>query len=213
MTVLLNPDCELIDGAPAALAAIAAAAPRALHVPRLLDADGSTQRSVHPLPGTLGAFLPAAIHPPLLPSGLRERAEPHRAASARSVGWAIAACVAAETGLLRELGPFDPGIHLFAEDMDLGLRARALGIPTVLHPALALRHAGGHSTLRDGEPFALLARQRRAVVQARLGARAAARDDAAQALTFATRLAVKRALGRPAGRERAQLSALAAARR
>ena len=214
VTVLLNPDCELVDDASLpALATAAAGSPRALHAPRLLNADGSAQRSAHPLPGTAGAFLPALVHPPLLPGPLRVRAEPHRAAAARTVGWAIAACLAADTGLLRALGPFDPAIHLFAEDMELGLRARGQGVPTVLHPALRVRHAGGHSTLREGEPYELLARQRRAVVRARRGPRAAALDDAAQALTFGTRLAAKRALGRPAGRERAQLAALAAARR
>jgi len=213
VTVLINPDCELVDaGSLPALVAAAAAAPRALHVPRLLNTDGSPQRSAHPLPGTVGALLPALVHPPLLPGPLRVRAEPHRAEAPRTVGWAIAACLAADTALLRELGPFDPAIHLFAEDMDLGLRARERGVPTVLHPALRIRHAGGHSTLRDGEPFALLARQRRVVVRARRGRPAAVLDDAAQALTFGMRLAAKRALGRPAARERAQLAALAAAR-
>ena len=79
VTVLLNPDCELLDGSLAALAALARAHPRALHAPRLLNADGSVQRSAHPLPGTRGALLPALVHPPLLPRALRERAEPHRA--------------------------------------------------------------------------------------------------------------------------------------
>ena len=57
------------------------------------------------------------------------RAEPHRADKPRTVGWAIAAVLAARTDTLRALGPFDPRIHLFAEDMDLCLRARAAGHP------------------------------------------------------------------------------------
>jgi len=43
--------------------------------------------------------------------------------------------------------------------------------------------------------------------------RAAARDDALQALTFANRAALKRLLGRPAVREREQLAAVRRARR
>jgi N-acetylglucosaminyl-diphospho-decaprenol L-rhamnosyltransferase len=213
VTVLLNPDCELLDGSLAALAALARARPRALHAPRLLNPDGSVQRSVHPLPGTAGALLPALVHPPLLPRPLRDRAEPHRAGAARTVGWAIAACLVAATVTLRELGPFDPAVHLFAEDMELGLRARAAGIPTVLHPQLRLRHAGGHATLRSGEPLELLARRRREAIAAVLGPRALALDDLAQALTFATRTAGHTLLGGDAARPRAQLGALRRARR
>jgi N-acetylglucosaminyl-diphospho-decaprenol L-rhamnosyltransferase len=213
VTVLLNPDCELIDGSLSALAAIASAYPRALHAPRLLNADGSVQRSAHPLPGTIGALAGAVLHPPLTPRAIRDRLEPYRAERSRTVGWTIAACLAAATDTLRELGPFDPAVHLFAEDMDLCLRARADGIPTVLHPALRIRHTGGHATLREGEPLDVLAARRRAVVGETLGRRALALDDAAQALTFASRAAGHALLGGDAGRPARQFAALARARR
>ena len=208
VTVLLNPDCELLDGSLARLAE--RARDGRLWVPRLLNADGSVQRSAHPLPGTVGALVPALVHPPLLPGELRLRAEPYRAERPRSVGWAIAACVAARTDVLRRLGPFDPRQFLFFEDMDLCLRARAAGVPTVLDPSVRVRHLGGHATRAAyaGEPHELLARRRREVVAANLGARAAALDDLAQALTFATRAAARRAGGREADRERAQLASL-----
>ncbi len=215
VTVLLNPDCEALDDGLARLAAIARAGAPALHAPRLLNPDGSLQRSAHPLPGTPGAYLPALVHPPLLPRALRERVEPYRARRARTVGWAIAACLAARTPVLRALGPFDPALHLYAEDLDLCLRARAGGIPTIYHPDLALRHVGGHATSAafGGEPHDRLARTRREVLHRHLGSRALARDDRQQALTFATRIAARRLLGRDAGRERAQRAALNAARR
>jgi GT2 family glycosyltransferase len=208
VTVLLNPDCELIDGSLAALAALARAHRDALHAPRLLNPDGTVQRSAHALPGTPGTLISALVHPPLLPRELRERAEPHRAGAARTVGWAIAACLAAHTATLRRLGPFDPAVHLFAEDMELGLRARAAGIPTVLHPQLRVRHAGGHATLRGGEPYELLARRRREAIGRTLGPRALVLDDVAQAVTFATRAAGHAVLGGDADRPRAQLAAL-----
>jgi GT2 family glycosyltransferase len=210
VTVLLNPDCELLDGSLARLAAAAATGPDRLWVPRLLEADGTLQRSAHPLPGTFGALLAALVHPPALPRALRDRAEPFRAERPRTVGWAIAACVAARTDVLRRLGPFDPRQFLFFEDMDLCLRARAAGIPTVFDPSVRLRHLGGHSTRRAyaGEPHELLARRRREVVLAGRGRAARGLDDAAQALTFASRAAARRALGREAGRERAQLAAI-----
>jgi N-acetylglucosaminyl-diphospho-decaprenol L-rhamnosyltransferase len=208
VTVLMNPDCELLDGSLATLVQLAGTHKHALHVPRLLSADGSIQRSAHPLPGTLGAVAGAALHPPLLPAAARERLEPFRAERARTVGWAIAACLAGSTSALRRLGPFDPTVHLFGEDMDLCLRARAAGMPTVLHPQLRLRNAGGHSTLRAGEPFDLLARRRRAVVAAARGPLALALDDLAQGITFASRAAGHALLGGDARRPRRQLAAL-----
>ena len=212
VTVLLNPDCELLDGSLALLAARAAGGE--LLVPRLLNPDGSIQRSAYPLPGTVGALLPAIVHPPILPEPLLERVEPFRSERARSVGWAIAACVAASTETLRRLGPFDPGQFMFYEDMDLCLRARAAGIPTVFEPAVSIRHVGGHSTrpVYDGDPHDLLAQRRREVVGANRGSTALALDDLAQALTFGTRAAGRLVLGRDADRERAQLSAVLRAR-
>ena len=187
VTVLLNPDTEDIRGDIARLARRAHAP--GLHAPRLLNADGSVQRSAHPLPGTYGAFLPALL--PFAPV----RAEPYRAERPRTVGWAVAACLAARTELLR----FDPGIHMWAEDMDLCLRARNAGIRTYLHTDLVVRHTGRHSV--DTEPFEALARNRREVIERNLGRTARRRDDAAQLLTFAAR-----AWKGP--RERAQLKAL-----
>jgi GT2 family glycosyltransferase len=208
VTVLLNPDCELLDGSLATLAGIAGAHPPALHAPRLLNADGSVQRSAHPLPGTPGSLLPTLVHPPLLPRPLRDRVEPYRATAPRTVGWAVAACLAAPTATLRRLGPFDPEVHLFGEDMELGLRARAAGIPTVLHPQLTIRHAGGHATLRGGEAFEAVARRRREAIAATRGRRALTIDDLGQALTFATRAAGHTVLGGDADRPRRQLAAL-----
>ena len=203
VTALLNPDCELPDDSLAELATRAAAAD-ALLVPRLLNPDGSPQRSAHPLPGRPAALLRAVLPGPVLP-------QPHLAHRTRAVGWAIAACLVARTELLRRLGPFDPDTFLFYEDLDLCLRARQAGVPTMLHPGIRVRHLGGRSTARQfgGEPFDLQARRRREVVGSRLGPRALRYDDGAQALTFGLRAAV----GRERGRNMAALRALRAARR
>jgi N-acetylglucosaminyl-diphospho-decaprenol L-rhamnosyltransferase len=202
VTALLNPDCELLDGSLAELAARAATTD-ALLVPRLLDPDGSPQRSAHPLPGRPASLLRAVLPGPALP-------QPHRARRTRAVGWAIAACLVARTELLQRLGPFDPDAFLFYEDLDLCLRAREAGVPTVLHPDVRVRHLGGRSTERafGAEPFELQARRRREVVGARLGRGALRVDDAAQALTFGLRAAV----GRDRRRSVAALNALRAAR-
>jgi hypothetical protein len=59
-----------------------------------------------------------------------------------------------------------------------------------------------------GEPLDRVARTRHEVVHRRLGARAAATDDAILALTYLSRIVAKAALGRDHERERRQLSAL-----
>ena len=212
VAVLLNPDIELRDDGLERLAARAHARD-ALFAPRLLNADGSLQRSAHPRPGTVAGLLPALVHPRLLPRGLREHADPWRAGTPREVGWVIAAALAARTATLRALGPFDASAFLFYEDLDLCLRARARGVPTILDPGVALVHRGGHSTgaYFGGEPLLLHAQRRREVIAADLGPRALRLDDAAQALTFATRALVKGP--RRGRRERAQLHALRRARR
>lgn len=204
VTVLLNPDCLLLDAGLARLAALAAARD-VLLAPRLLNSDGTLQRSAHDLPGTRRAYVAALVPPRALPRRPRERLEPFRATAPREVGWAIGACLAARTALLRRLGPFDPEQFLYAEDLDLCLRARVAGIPTELQPGVALVHRGGHAS--PAEPFAVKARRRRDVVAANLGAAALRRDDRAQALTFALRAAA----GRERARNRAQLAALRAA--
>lgn len=166
VTALLNPDIELRDGGIQALAAAARAAD-ALHVPRLLNTDGSRQDSVHPLPGSVAGLLGAVT-----PGPLRRRIGEARP------GWAIAAAVVARTSTLRALGPFDPATFLFYEDLDLFLRARDAGVPLVRHAGVALTHAGGHSTGR--EDVALQVSRRREVVRKRLGSRALAQDDLSQ---------------------------------
>jgi GT2 family glycosyltransferase len=213
VTVLLNPDVELLDPGLIELVRRAEGV-EALLAPRLLDADGMPQDSAHPRPGTVEALLPAVFPRSVLPRPLRHRYEPWRRTTVRTVGWVIAAALVARTDVLRRLGPFDPNAFLFYEDMDLCLRASDAGVPTVLVPQVALRHRTGGSTRRAFADDALepRARRRREVV-ARGGRGALLLDDAAQALTFSTRAAGRGLLRRGGGRERAQLRALAAARR
>lgn len=194
VVALLNPDVELLDDGLLALATAARAAD-ALHAPRLLNADGSAQDSAHPRPGSARDLARAVTPGPM-----------RRAIGERSVAWAIAAALVARRATLERLGPFDPAAFLFYEDLDLGLRAGAAGVPTVLHRDVRLRHAGAHSTgpAYGGEPLDLLVARRRAVVEARLGRAARRRDAAIQVLEHGVRAL------RP--RDRAHVRAILAAR-
>jgi GT2 family glycosyltransferase len=209
VTAFVNPDVELLDDGLSRLANSAAAG-GFLVAPRLLGADGSIQDSAHPLPGRPGALLAALVPRRLLPT----RYEPWRSESPRQVGWTVAACILGRTDELRALGPFDPEACLFYEDMELCLRARRAGMPTILRPDVSVRHLGGTSTgraLAQDRDLELRARRRRDVV-AQGGRLRLALDDLSEALTFATRGAAKALVGR--GQiERARLRALMRARR
>jgi GT2 family glycosyltransferase/glycosyltransferase involved in cell wall biosynthesis len=217
ITILINPDAELVDGSLALLAAellVPDAEPRLL-APLVLSPDGSRQETAHLDPSSqlhwLKALLPAAA----LPGPLRPLVEPWRSSRARPVGWAVGACLVAPTGTLRTLGPFDERIFLFAEDMDLGLRATEAGIQTVFRPDARVVHLDAHSTepAFDGEPFELLARQRRAVIGEHRGDEAARRDDRIWQLTLLNRIVLKSLTLRSSARERRQLAALRRVRR
>jgi GT2 family glycosyltransferase/glycosyltransferase involved in cell wall biosynthesis len=214
--VVLNPDVELVDESLAALGAEAlrAGAPERLLAPLVLRPDGARQDSVHAEPVSPASALTALVPPAALPGPVRRRVQPWRAAGPRPVAWAVGCCLAARTATLARLGPFDERIFLYAEDLELGLRARDAGVATWWWPAARVVHHEAHASRRafGGEPFELLARQRRAVVGERRGARAARADDLLQLTTFAGRVALKRALRRPAERERRQLAALLRAR-
>jgi len=209
VTAFVNPDVELLDEGLARLAGDAAAG-GALLAPRLLNADGSVQDSAHPLPGRLETLLPALLPRRLLPA----RFEPWRSERAREVGWAVAACILGRTDELRAVGPFDADAFLFYEDMELCLRARRAGMPTILRPDVAVRHLGGASTgraLAEERDLDLRARRRREVM-AQEGRLPLAVDDLSEGITFAVRGAAKALVGR--GQiERRRLRALLRARR
>ncbi len=211
VTALLNPDVELIDDSLLRLAESALAPPARLLAPRVLYPDGTRQDTVHPLPTGPADLLRAVVPPAALPSPFAVPLAPWRARKARAVGWAVGCALLARTELLQALGPFDERIFLYGEDLDLGLRAAARGVETWFCPQARVVHHRAHTSMRAfaGEPFALLAQTRRAAIAECLGTGRAWIDDGAQAFTYLSRGAIKRALGRPALRERRQLQALA----
>jgi len=217
VTALINPDVELIDSSLDTLAKelISDGSPEQLLSPALIHSDGQLQDAVHPLPGTRAEVLRAAIPATALPQQLAAVAEPHRSTTPTKVGWAVAACLLGPTETLRQLGPFDPAVHLYAEDLDLCLRAAEAGIETWYRPDARVIHREAHSSTKvyGGEPSLLLAERRRKVIGERLGSDTLRRDDRIQLMTNANRLVLKRLLLRPAALERARIAAIRRAKR
>jgi N-acetylglucosaminyl-diphospho-decaprenol L-rhamnosyltransferase len=217
VTALLNPDVELLDDSLLALAEEAARgdAPERLLAPRVVGSDGRSQDSVHPGPGSAAAIAGSMLPFTRLPARAAAPMAPWRASAPRRVGWAVGSAIVARTATLRRLGPFDERIFLYGEDLELGLRAGDAGIETWFWPSARVLHHGAHATSAafGEEPVELLARARREAIALQRGRARVLVDDLVQAVTFATRIAGRRALGRPAAREHRQLRALLAARR
>lgn len=133
VSVLINPDTYLIDSSLASLCEIAAHE-RALFGPRVLNVDGTPQPSASAAPGSIASSLGLLLPAKVLPKRLKESLAPWRSDVTRDVGWLTGACIVGQTDLLIELGPFDPSIHMYSEDLELGMRAASLGVPSVFAP-------------------------------------------------------------------------------
>ncbi len=216
VTALINPDVELVDGSLLTLVVEALRNDRGerLLAPRVLNGDGSLQDTVHPLPGSAADLIRSLVPPAAVPGRAGQALAPWRSDCPRRVGWAVGCALVARTDTLRALGPFDESLFMYGEDLELGLHARERGVQTWLWPTARIVHHRAHAADRafGGEAFERLAAARHQAVMLRRGRRWAAVDDAAQTLTFASRGALKRALGRPASRERRQLAAVRALR-
>lgn len=93
---------------------------------------------------------PAALLRRYLSGELRDaaRAPGH---GQRDVDWLAGLFLAMRTDSFRQLGGFDEGFYLYCEDVDLSLRARALGLSVALLPELRIVHDPGRRTLRRAQ--------------------------------------------------------------
>jgi N-acetylglucosaminyl-diphospho-decaprenol L-rhamnosyltransferase len=212
---LINPDCELADSGLPALAAVAAER-GALAGPRLLNVDGSVQPSASGPPAGAWPWVGALVPGRLQPAWMQARTEPWRLDREAEVGWLTGACVVAPRELLVKLGPFDPAIELYAEDLDLCLRAGSLGAPSIFRPDLCrVVHVGGASTRQafgDEETARRIARNRRSVLLRALGPRREALAWRALRLNLALRCMGKWVVGADSTRDRQALAATRAAK-
>jgi GT2 family glycosyltransferase len=212
--VLLNPDAELVDSSLERLVGLALAR-NVLAGPRLLNPNGSVQPSASGPPVGVWPWIGAVVPGALQPKAMRARTEPWRLATATRVAWLTGACLAAPRAVLRELGPFDPAIHLYGEDMDLGLRAARAGVESWFCPDVStvVHHGGASAAALDVDDREYrVAANRRAVLARAYGRRRETAAWLAQRTNLRLRVAAKRALGHDADREAATLRAAGRAR-
>lgn len=212
--VILNPDTELRDAGLSRLTTLAVSE-RCLVGPRVLESGGERQPSASgpPVGGWpwARALLPGGLTPPQL----QARTEPWRLDRRTVVAWLTGSCIAGAASELRAIGPFDPAIHLYGEDLELGLRAADAGLRSVFAPELCtiVHHGKGSSSQRfDDLGKGLGAGHGRAVLSRRYGAAAEARAYRAEKLGLGLRVAAKRVLRRPYRRQAMALAGLRSAR-
>jgi GT2 family glycosyltransferase len=145
--LVLNADAWLVEDALARLLAVADAHPRTAVVgPRLLNPDGTLQRSVRGYP-TLWRLSTEYLY-------LRKLAPRSRALNAfygagfdheseREVEWVMGACMLVRRRAFDEVGPFDERYFLFSEEVDWMRRAADRGWSVVFTPDARCVHVGG----------------------------------------------------------------------
>jgi N-acetylglucosaminyl-diphospho-decaprenol L-rhamnosyltransferase len=151
--LLLNPDCEVSEGAVDLLLAALDRDPRAaVAAPQLLDEDGSTQASARGDPSAAtGLFgrhsLLARVFPDAAPARRNLPARDIVASGVESaeVDWVMGACMLLRRDAFDEVHGFDEGYFLYWEDADLCRRLRMRGYRTLYIPAARVRHAGARS--------------------------------------------------------------------
>jgi N-acetylglucosaminyl-diphospho-decaprenol L-rhamnosyltransferase len=148
--LLLNSDTLLRPGAIAALGNYVDRHPRfAVVGPRLLSADGTRQPSCFPFLTPLNVLVLNTIlsrFVAVLP-GLREHfdpAWPHDKAC--RVPWVKGAAIAIRREAFEAVGGFDEAYFMYAEELDLCYRLRAIGWETHFAPVTSVTHVEGAST-------------------------------------------------------------------
>jgi N-acetylglucosaminyl-diphospho-decaprenol L-rhamnosyltransferase len=152
--LVMNPDCRLVAGAVAALAAELERHDRCAIVgPRILNPDGSVQGSARGDPNMLtGLFGRSAPLGRLMPWSRLSRRNVVSDAAIRSgepsavVDWVSGACMLARRDALVSVGGFDARYFLYWEDADLCRRLRAAGYHIRFVPGATAIHRVGHSS-------------------------------------------------------------------
>jgi N-acetylglucosaminyl-diphospho-decaprenol L-rhamnosyltransferase len=129
--LILNPDCIVRPGAVPRLVAFADEHPRAGVVgPRLLDPDGTLQRSRRRFP-TVGGTLVRRTPLRLVLRDVEAAQSAHYLSDVpdRPVecDWMLGACLLLRRETLDEIGGFDEGFPMYGEDIELQYRAMRAG--------------------------------------------------------------------------------------
>jgi N-acetylglucosaminyl-diphospho-decaprenol L-rhamnosyltransferase len=145
--LLLNADAWVVEGALDALTVAADRHPRAGAVgPRLLNLDGTLQRSVRGYPSAWRLATEYLYLRKLAPRSAALNAFygagfDHE--SEREVEWVMGACFLLRRAAYQDVGPFDERYFMFSEEVDWMRRAADRGWSVVFTPEARCVHVGG----------------------------------------------------------------------
>jgi N-acetylglucosaminyl-diphospho-decaprenol L-rhamnosyltransferase len=148
--LILNADAWPVDDGIERLVAFADANPRAAVVgPRLLNLDGTLQRSVRGFPtrwriATEYFFLRKLAPRSRAVNAFYGAGFDHR--SVREADFLMGAVLLLRRDAVDEVGGFDESFFMFSEEVDLCYRMRAAGWSVVFYPGAEFVHVGGAST-------------------------------------------------------------------
>jgi GT2 family glycosyltransferase len=147
--LILNADAWLLGDALERLLALAdERRDAAVLVPRLLNPDGSLQRSVRGFPtvwriATEYFFLRKLAPRSRALNGFYGAGFPHD--ELRVVDWAMGACMFVRRAAIEQVGPLDEAFFLFGEETDWCYRFAQAGWTTLFFPGAECIHVGGSS--------------------------------------------------------------------
>jgi GT2 family glycosyltransferase len=147
--LLLNADAWLTEGSLRRLVAFADEQPRAAMVgPRLLNPDGTLQRSVRGFPtlwrlATEYFFLRKLAPRSRLLNGFYAGGFEHDAV--READFVMGACMLVRREAVEQVGPLDDAFFLFSEETDWAYRFRQAGWKVLFFPGAECVHVGGAS--------------------------------------------------------------------
>jgi GT2 family glycosyltransferase len=147
--LLLNPDAEALDNAPAALTRFMDAHPDVgLIGPQLLFPDGQVQSSRRRFPTLATLLFESTWLEPLAPRSLLRRYylldQPDDATL--DVDWVMGAAMLVRREAIDQVGVFDEGFFMYSEEVDWCRRIKAAGWRVVYHPSVQVVHHEGRSS-------------------------------------------------------------------
>jgi GT2 family glycosyltransferase len=157
--LMLNPDTVVQPGALGTLAGFLDSQPDAGAAgPRLLNSDGTIQYSCRRLPTPMAAILRNTLIGRLLPGDRFTRDYlmadwDHEAV--RQVDWISGAAICIRRETWTEVGGFDAGYFMYAEDIDWCLRAQQAGWHIYYVPSSVIVHRIGRSSDQRPVPMVL----------------------------------------------------------
>jgi N-acetylglucosaminyl-diphospho-decaprenol L-rhamnosyltransferase len=146
--LLLNSDAFVHDDTIIELLSVARRHPHAAAVgPRLVNPDGSLQRSAWPFPSPWRLLLEAAgLHRVLRQTLLYDDLGIWDHDTERAVDFLVGACLLVRRAALTEVRGFDEAFWLYAEEADLQRRLADRGWSAILAPHATVTHIGGASS-------------------------------------------------------------------